>query len=82
MSYANQRSLTEEVNEGLTDGSYKKIVRDRGGVVEATTHDARRDLADVWYGIHEAQTKARPDGHAVNTPNFVPTPAPHLYLGM
>ncbi|MFC4498574.1 MULTISPECIES: hypothetical protein [Streptomyces] len=82
MSYANQRSLTGEVNEGLTDGTYKKVVRDRGGEVEATTYDARRDLDDVWYGIHEAQTKATPDGRAVSTPNYVPTPAPHLYLGM
>ena len=72
------RSANAELAEGLTDGKYKKVIRNRGGVVEATTHLARADLADVWFGIHEAPGKVDPDAHYKQTPNFVPTPAAHL----
>jgi hypothetical protein len=75
MSYASSRSLTGELNEGLTDQSFKKINRDRGGVVDPATYAARADLNDTWYGLHEKPLKHRPDGPAVRTPNFVPTPA-------
>ncbi|MFF1693175.1 hypothetical protein ACFVXC_06035 [Streptomyces sp. NPDC058257] len=81
MSYANPRSLTGDLNEGVTDGAYKKVVTDRGGVVEATTYAVRSDLDDRWYGIHEDPVKHRPDGGAVSTPNFVATPTPH-YVGI
>ncbi|WNI17576.1 hypothetical protein [Actinacidiphila sp. ITFR-21] len=76
------RSLSGDLEEGLTDGAYKKVVTDRGGVVEAATYAVRRDLDDRWHGIHEAPVKHLPDGRPVSTPNFVPTPAPHLDLGM
>lgn len=81
MSYAPQRALSGDLNEGLTDGSYKKVVRDRGGQVEATTQAVRSDLSDIWFGIHEDPVKHRPDGGAVSTPNFVATPLPR-YLGI
>ncbi|WP_406362530.1 hypothetical protein [Streptomyces sp. NBC_01579] len=77
MSYANERSLTGDLNEGLTDGAYKKVVQDRGGVVETTTYGVRRDLNDLWFGIHEAPVKHTPDGWPVTTPNCVATPPPH-----
>ncbi|MGW1261142.1 hypothetical protein ACWD7Y_04175 [Streptomyces drozdowiczii] len=82
MSYAPERSLTGDLNEGLTDGAYKKVVTDRGGVVEATTYAVRSDLDDRWYGIHEDPVKHTPDGRAVTTPNFVATPPPHFNLGI
>ncbi|MFE5853243.1 hypothetical protein ACFQ61_08475 [Streptomyces sp. NPDC056500] len=82
MSYAQQRSLTGEVHEGVTDGAYKKVVRDRGGVVEPTTYLVRRDLEDRWYGIHESPVKHTPDGRSVSTPNYVETPAPHYCIGI
>ncbi|MEV6310034.1 hypothetical protein AB0M10_15715 [Streptomyces sp. NPDC051840] len=82
MSYAPNRSLTGEINEGLTDGSYKKVVRDRGGQVDPATNAAREDLNDLWYGIHETPYKAAPGGRVVSTPNYVPTRPPHLFLGL
>lgn len=79
MSYANPRSLTGDLNEGVTDGAYKKVVTDRGGQVESTTWHARSDLNDCWYGIHEDPLKHTPDGRPVTTPNYVGTPAPTAF---
>jgi hypothetical protein len=68
--------MNAELNEGATDGKYKKVVRDRGGlgVAHSGTVTARLDLHDVWYGIHEDEIKIRPDGKPVHTPNYVSTP--------
>jgi hypothetical protein len=82
MSYAPNRQLAGELNEGLTDGTYKKVNTDRGGRVESTTYAVRRDLADLWYGVHETPVKERPDGVTVRTPGYVPNPPAHLYFGM
>jgi hypothetical protein len=62
----------------MTDGKYKKVITDRGGVVEGTTYQDRMLLADVWHGIHEAPVKVLPDGLRTSTPNFVATPAARL----
>jgi hypothetical protein len=78
MAQARPRSANAELREGMTDGKYKKVITDRGGVVEATTYTDRQDLADVWHGIHEAPVKVRPDGLPTQTPNFVATPPAHL----
>ncbi|MGI5136342.1 MULTISPECIES: hypothetical protein [unclassified Streptomyces] len=82
MSYAQGRSLTAELNEGLTDCTYKKINRDRGGVVEATTYGVRQDLNDAYFGVHETPVKRRPDGVAARTAGYVANPPAHLYFGM
>lgn len=82
MSYANSRSLTGDLNEGVSDGAYKKVVTDRGGGVEATTYAVRSHLDDRWYGIHEDPVKHTPDGRPVSTPNYVATPAPYFNLGI
>jgi len=82
MSYAPNRPLGAELNEGLTDGLYKKISRDRGGRVEPTTYNVRRDLHDYYYGLHETPVKRRPDGVTVRTPGYVANPPAHLYFGM
>ena len=74
MAYASPRSANAELCEGSTDGKYRKIVMDRGGVVEDTTYRARCDLTDGWYGIHEAPSKMTPDGMRVRTPYCVSTP--------
>lgn len=78
MSYAPQRSLAGDLNEGLTDGGHKKVVRDRGGNIDPATYAARADLHDTWHGVHEKQFKHRPDVGVVRTPNYVPTPLPLL----
>lgn len=68
------RSMNADLHEGATDGKYKKVVRDRGGVVEGATWAERADLHDPWYGIHEKQPKISGDGVSAPTPDFVPTP--------
>lgn len=76
MAYGSTRSMSAELSEGMTDGKYKKVVNNRGGVVEGTTQKERHDLKDTYYGIHEVQIKDRPDAVTVTTPNFAHTPDP------
>jgi hypothetical protein len=63
VAYAPPRSMNASLEQGMTDGSYKKVAADRGGFPEV---DRRaRDLADldnVWYGFHECEVKVFPDG--------------------
>jgi hypothetical protein len=73
MAFAPDRSMNAELSEGMTDGKYKKVIRDRGAFVEASTQLNRTDLSDAYYGIHEERTKTLPDGLVHQTPNFVPT---------
>lgn len=74
MVYPRSRSMNADLNEGATDGKYKKVVQDRG-LAEPGTYNERRDLDDAWHGIHEAPTKVVPGrGQAARTPNFVATP--------
>jgi hypothetical protein len=74
MTYAPHRSAIDKLNQGMIDGTYKQVNRDRGGEVEPTTYDARRDLDDLYFGIHEAEVKELPDGIAAVPPTFQPTP--------
>lgn len=65
-----QRPLRAELLEGMTDGSYKKAVMNRGGFVEPQTYeDYRSELPDTWYGIHEEVVKTSPTGGVGVTPN-------------
>ena len=53
------RSMNAELNEGMTDGSYKKIPRDRS-VVNDPNLAARREMS--WrYGFEDAPVERRPD---------------------
>lgn len=73
MAYATSRSMNADLNEGATDGKYKKVVQERGGVVDPATEMNRAQLDDAYFGVHEIQPKVRPDGKIVATPNYVPT---------
>ena len=77
MSYPASRGVNNNFSEGSTDGKYKKVVRNRGGVVDPATQEARADLDDVWFGIHEKQVKVTPDGLLHGTPEFVPNKPPN-----
>lgn len=76
MSYAKTGSMNAALSEGATDGKYKKIVRDRGGVVETATWESRKHLWDGWFGFHEVNPKVAPDGLLHNTPEYEPNPTP------
>ncbi|MFJ3204494.1 hypothetical protein [Streptomyces sp. NPDC086989] len=77
--HAPQRSMAAELDEGLTDGSAKKWVRERGGQVEYTAA-SRRHLPSNLYGIREDGKKVDPFGQIVYTPNTTPG-RKLLYLG-
>lgn len=74
MGYPLSRSMNAELSEGSTDGKYKKIVTDRGGVVDPGTFENRADLNDEWFGIHEKKVKVAPDGLLHATPDYVQNP--------
>lgn len=71
-----------ELLEGMTDGTYKKAIMNRGGFVEPDTYEENRaDMADTWAGgIHEATVKTSPTGGQGVTPNTVIT-RPMRYPG-
>jgi hypothetical protein len=77
MAVNTSRNMNAELIEGATDGRYKKVVNNRGGVVEPSTYANRDELDDVWFGIHETQPKDVPGmvGY-YPSPNYVPTREP------
>lgn len=78
MAHATPRSANADLHLGATEGTYKTVVRARGGVVDPATQEARADLNDTWYGIHEAPLKMSGDGVLARTPNFIATSPAHL----
>ena len=48
VNYA-RRSMNKELCEGSTDGKYKKLVRNRAGIVEQTTAMHRADLSEYYH---------------------------------
>lgn len=75
------RSMNGDLAEGMTDGKYKKITQDRGGDVGTATFRARKDLDDIWHGMHELQTKTLPDGTVRTTPDYLANSQPSLERG-
>lgn len=76
MSLPVTRSTRRELIEGITDGVYKKVVRDRGGLVETGFWDVRQQLSVKRYGIAESPTKVCPCDVEVVTPYTVDTRDP------
>lgn len=71
-----RRNINDELVEGITDGTYKKVIRDRGGAVETGFWDARRQLSVKGYGIVESPEKVCPCGDEVTTPYTIATRDP------
>ena len=77
MAYPTSRSANRELEAGATDGKYRKVVADRGGVVEHAFVGNREDLTSAFYGIHEATAMEIPGCNRVCTnPYAVSTPMP------
>lgn len=72
--YAQARSALDELNQGMIDGTYKQVAPNRGGVIDPETWAARKDLVDIFYGIHESPVKELPDALPAHTPTFQNTP--------
>lgn len=68
MAYAKPRSMNGDLELGMVDGKYRMVVKDRGGVVETTTYESRKNLNDTWYGLHEADVMETPDAATTKSP--------------
>lgn len=76
MAYPQMRSMNSALDEGATDGKYKKVVNNRD-CAEGTTFTGRELLDDANFGIHETPDKVVPGGRGTrNTPNYVYTREP------
>lgn len=62
MAHAPERTRNGSLADGMTDGTYKKRVRDRGGFVETTALEAREMLNLDTFGPPETGNKQMPDG--------------------
>jgi hypothetical protein len=78
MAYPRARSCCAELDAGMTDGMYKKVIMDRGGEVELLTPASRQQLEDVWHGIHEAPKMMLPDGRVCTDPYYVSMPGSQI----
>jgi hypothetical protein len=78
MAYAQPRSSNRELEQGMVDGSYKQVIKDRGGEVEQATWYARSDLSCIYYAIHEAPVMNTPDAQKMVSPYHTATPCPEL----
>ncbi len=58
--------------EGMSDGKYKKIVQDRGGVIDPVNPAEKADLSTGLYVVQEAPSKLLPDGTRHTTPDYRP----------
>jgi hypothetical protein len=79
MAYAAPRSSNRELEQGMVDGSYKQVIKDRGGEVEQGTWYKRDDLSCIYYGIHEAPVMDAPDGGKFVSPYHTETPCPNAH---
>jgi hypothetical protein len=61
MAYPTARSCNSELETGMLDGTYKQVVKDRGGFVEPHTWNARKDAGVRIYGMVEKAEKELPD---------------------
>lgn len=82
MAYAQARSCNTELEQGMIDGSFKQVIKDRGGVVEQGTWYQRDELSCVLYGIHEAPVFDTPDGGKFVSPYHTATPMPNSHDNM
>lgn len=62
MAYAQARSCVKDLHAGMTDGAYKRYAINRGGEVEDTTANVRRQMSGAWHGFRDIDTWALPDG--------------------
>lgn len=70
MAIAEHRSWNQDMLAGATDGTWKKAVMDRGGIVEPQTSEVRKRMSGVWHGFNETQPKITADGRSVSTPYY------------
>jgi len=81
MAKAPARSANTDLAMGMTDGTFKQVVKDRGGQVDTATWESRKQLSVALYGIVELPGKTCPDGVGpVRSPYAVDTPQPGILV--
>lgn len=70
MAYPTAISCNRSLEAGVTDGAWKKYASNRGGVVERSSMEVRRQTCGIWHGFAEASKKVMPNGEIVNTLYF------------
>lgn len=79
MAHPRLRSMNADLHRGATEGSYKTVAPNRGGVVESSYMEMRRFADDVWHGFHEVNPKYVPGVcKTVSTVDYLPTAAPDM----
>jgi hypothetical protein len=68
--------MNRDLETGMVEASHRMVVKDRGGIVEQTTWEARKELSDTYHGIHESASMHTPDGLRTTDPYYVPTAKP------
>jgi hypothetical protein len=66
--------MNRDLELGMAEGEHRMIVKDRGGIVESATWEARRDLSDTYHGLHECPVMHTPDALTTVNPYHVDNP--------
>lgn len=79
---ARPRSVNDALRSGATDGTWKQVVKDRGGLVETGTWEQRRQLSVAVFGIAEKADKELPAvmPGSFRSPYSVRTPTPGILV--
>ena len=67
---AKPRSCNSDLKEGMTDGTFKKAVMNRGGFPENITAEVRQQMSGVWHGFREDSSMILPDGRTFHDPHY------------
>lgn len=78
MAYTvNPYGCRRNLHAGMTDGAYKKAAPNRGGVLEPTFAEVRREMAEIWHGFNDTPMKVLPDGRPSHPPYYMDVTPEH-----
>jgi hypothetical protein len=83
MAVYRDRSMNAELLEGMVDGTYKRVLRDRSNYPDPDRRVQRADRIDLnhgtgGYGVSEKPEKRTPDGRFAHDEGFVPPLFPEV----
>jgi hypothetical protein len=83
MAENRDRSMNAELIDGMCDGTYKRVIRDRSLYPDPDRRLQRADRIDLFhgtggYGVAEKPEKRTPDGRYSHSQGFVPPLFPEV----
>jgi hypothetical protein len=83
MAENRDRSMNAELIDGMVDGTYKRVIRDRSNYQDPDRRLQRADKIALFhgtggYGVAEAPEKRTPDGRYSRDQGFVPPLFPEV----